>query len=187
MKDVSLLIMLIVGVIFALLFFNEKSKRNPSAIIRDTIWVMDTIRPKQPKPVIIPGERDTITAIDWAVMDSIKKIYGDSIASYLAEKFNLVYEDTLQKMSVKVSPLLKSALFSPFYKPIRFMRPEIKETQIIQKRSWFEAYLGAGYRKADSSQVYFFLDANFNVSDNFTFTSRLSNEAIGAELRYKIY
>lgn len=186
MKDATILILLLIGIIFAILFFNEQSKHNQQPeIIRDTTWVVDTLQPNQPKPVVIQGMPDTLAVIDWAAMDSLKRTYGDSITTHLAQQFTLTYDDTIQKTKVRVNPLLKSALFSPFYKPQLFNRPEITETHTIQKRSFFELSLGAGYRHSDA-KYYFFLDASFNVNDNLTITPRLSNESIGGEVRYKI-
>lgn len=187
MKDASIFILLVIVCILAVLFINEQSKHLPSiSIVRDTVWVSDTIRPKQPKPIIIQGQRDTITQIDWAAIDSIKKIYGDSISTFLAQQFTLAYEDTIQKMSVTVNPILKQALFVPWYKPIVYRRPEVT-TKLLSDRKWFEASLGTGYRNAKINPLYFFLDANININQQITITPRLSNEYVSAELRYRVF
>lgn len=190
MRDALTLILLAVGLIGWILFFNEKGSR-PVVTGRtsDTIWHTYTLQPKQPKPVLVKGETDTLTVIDSAAVDSVRTVMGDSLKFYqhLVRSFQLQYEDSMQKMSVGIDPIRKTGLFTPHYKPIQYLTREVNNTVTVSSDRWIQSYLGAGYQKRDSSHFYFFLDARIRINADLFLKPRISTDGIGAELEYKIY
>jgi hypothetical protein len=191
MKDTIIFILLAGLIIGWGMFFVERSSKSRivNTVTDSIVYVHDTIRPKQPKPILIKGDIDTVTTIDTAAVDSVNRAMADSISfyKYLLANFQLTYSDSIQEMNVKIDVLRKTGLFTPHYNPIAFLSKEIYHTSYVDNERWITALLGAGYQKRDSSHFYFFLDARIRLNAGLYLKPRISTDGIGAEIEYKIY
>lgn len=190
MRDILSFILLAACILGWALFLNEKSSK-PIVTGRssDTVWLTDTIRPKQPAPKLIKGDTDTLTVVDTVAVDSLIRIIGDTVKTWMhiARGFQLQYEDSIQKLKVDIDPVRKTGLFKPFYKPLPHLSKEITNTAYINNDRWFQLLIGAGYQSRDSSQVYFFLDGRISVGSDITLKPRISTDGIGGEFEYQIF
>ena len=190
MKDTVILILLAVALLGWILLYNERGSQ-PEVVGRssDTVWVSDTIRFGVPYPKLVKGEVDTVTEIDTAAVDSVRKAMGDSVAFYrhLVRTFQLQYEDSVQKLTVGIDPIRKTGLFQPFYKPIVFQSRTITNTNVVSAERWLQVNAGGGYRHRDSSRFYIYIDARIRLQQDLYLRPRVTTEGVLAELEYGIY
>ena len=191
MKDALKRLGVAVALLGWVLFFAQRPSKpvivGPTLI--DTVLRVDTLRPKQPNPQLLPGRVDTVTAIDTAAVDSVRRVLGDSIRfyRYLLQAFSLTYRDSMQEMGVDVDPVRKSAIFTPRYKPIRYLATDVNSTSFVDNEQWLKMFAGVGYSFYDSGRVRFFLQADVRLQKDVYLTPELGTDRIQLQVRYKFY
>ena len=191
MKRTFILVCVAVGLLGWVLFFVQRGSQ--PVIVGQTLWDtvsrLDTLKPKQPKPQLLAGRIDTVTAIDTAAVDSVRAVMGDSIRfyRYLLQSFLLAYEDSMQTMEVSVDPIRKRGLFTPRYNPIRYLAKDIHSTSYVDNEKWMKLFAGVSYVFHDSGRVRFFLQADLRLGKDLHLTPELGTDRIQLHARYKFY